>query len=528
YVDGELVDDSAAEGAMPSTGPLSIGCSQEGEDNFKGDIDEVRIYNRALGEAELRLTMNAGFPVAITEAPTEVEANDAILNGTVDANGGETEYLFEYGPTKSYGSVAMGEEIGNDREATKISEAAIDLAPETAYHYRLVANSPVGTTYGKDQALTTAERTMTVGEEEELTDAEDKRVLIASESKAGPGDFYGMMWTGDLKKMREKNIWEAVERSGSKVVRFAIYPDLYLQTEIDKAFNEAAKRGITVLPYFGAGPFPKAGTKKRENWITYAKKMVQKYGPDSSFSPPVKAWEIWNEPNMSHVKEVNNSVEEQGEVKPAEFAVFFKEMAEALRSSKGEVQVLTPGLYGYRGGGCHPECHLTPRVFLERMDQTLSQLEYSNAYNAISLHPYVFKIGELGRQHAPRDAADVKRVSKAIKSVITAVHALKKGKPLWITELGFPLANPDPENKGKVPPVTESIQELLVDASFSMIQSNRKRLNISHAFYYNIQDDSKPRWDYHSGLLTLKGKARPAWNPFSKLAGGKACPHAPC
>jgi hypothetical protein len=351
---------------------VTIGCLDNYGNYFDGRIDEVRIYDRALGEAELRQTMNAGFPKAVTEAATEVEANDAILVGTADANGGETEYFFEYGPTKSYGSVVMGEELGRDREAVEISEAVIDLAPETTYHYRLVANSPAGTAYGKDQTLTTPERVMTIGEEEELRGAEDELELIASESKAGPSGFYGMMWTGKLEKMQKENTYEAIENSGAKMLRLAVYPDKSKQKEITEAFEEAAKNNLTVLPYLGSGAFPKAGTELRANWVKYAKELVEKYGPESSFSHPVVAWEIWNEPNMPFAL-ADHPAEEEGNVDPEAFAGFFKEMSEALRfgAKKSGIQVLAPGLYGYRAGGCHPACHLTPRQFLKRMDQAI-------------------------------------------------------------------------------------------------------------------------------------------------------------
>ena len=525
YVNGELVATEAVENTdSGSPGPLTIGCDALYGNYFKGRIDELRIYNRALSEAELRQTMNAGFPMAITEAATEVEANDAILNGTADANGGETEYFFEYGPTESYGSVVMGEELGSDREAIEISEAAVDLVPETTYHYRLVAESPAGTTYGKDQTFTTSERTMTVGEEEELTEAEDKMELTASESKAGPGSFYGMMWTGNLKKMQKENIYEAVERSGAKTLRLLISPAE--QTLDEEAFEEATSSHVNVLPYFGSGPFPKAGTPNRANWINFAETMVEKYGPGSSYSRPVTNWEVWNEPNMPFK---GRSDEQEGKVNPQAFAGFLKEMSEALKSAakeKGVVQILAPGLFGYRVPGCHPECHLTPRVFLKRMDQKLTELGTPGAYDAISLHPYVFKTGEGRQQHAPRDEGDVRRISSAIKRVITSVHALKPSKPIWVTEVGFPVENPG--NKANVPPVTNSIQKLLVHASFSMMQNNRERLNIAHAFYYNIQDDALAGWEYHSGLLRLNGSARPAWTAYSNLAGGKSCPHAPC
>ena len=529
FVNGEEVADQLAPSTvLASNGALLIGCAP-GE-YFHGLIDEIRIYNRALGAGELQGTMTAGFPVAITEAATEVGANDAILNGTANANDGESEYFFEYGPTKSYGSVVWGEELGSDREAVEISEAVVDLEPETAYHYRLVAESSAGTAYGKDQTLGTGERAMSVEEEKELRDAEAKMDLTPSEKEAGPGDLYGMMWTGNLKKMHDQNIYEAVERSGAKMLHLGVGPGD--QTEIDYAFKVAAESGITVVPGLGSGPFPKPGSPARTDWIEYAKKIVEKYGPGSSFSTPAKAWVIWNEPNMSHVDKVNDPEQQQGAVNPEGFASFFKEMSDALRSgakgeiAKGEMEVLTPGLYGYRSPGCHPECHLTPRAFMKGMDEKLLELKSSNAYDAMALHPYVFKIGEHGKQQPPKNGEEVKEVTKVIKRVITGLHSLHSGKPLWITELGFPVANP--EKAGNNPPVTPPIQKLLVKASFSMIQNNRKRLNIPHAFYYNIQDDpaSGRVWDYFSGLLNAQGKPRPAWTAYSNLAGGQACPHA--
>ncbi|HYH54218.1 MAG TPA: LamG domain-containing protein, partial [Solirubrobacterales bacterium] len=527
YLDGELIDTNpTAVANMPSSGPLQIGCADIFNEHFQGLIDEPRLYNRALGAGELQQTMTTGFPIAITEAATEVEANDAILNGIANANGGATEYFFEYGPSKAYGTTIAGEELGSKREAVEITEAVVDLAPETTYHYRLVSNNAAGTVYGRDKLITTVKRTLSLAEEAELKNAADTLGLTPSEEVAGPNDFYGMMWTGDLKKMREQSIYEAVERSGAKMHHIGISPYAD-QVEIDRAFKAAAKSDITVLPGLGGGPYPKPGTPARAKWLQYAKDMVQAYGPGSSFSHPAKAWVIWNEPNMSHLDKVTNSNEEEGAVNPEGFAEFFKEMSEALRSaSKGKIQILTPGFYGYRVGGCHPQCHLTPRVFLKRMDEQLKALSYSNAYDGMALHPYVFKIGERGRQHAPRDEADVKQLSIAIRRVIAGVHKLHPDKPLWITEIGFPVANPG--NKAKVPPVTNHIQRLLVQATFSMMQNYRIHLNIPHAFYYNIQDDAKAGWEYHSGLLTLKGNARPAWSPYSELAGGKPCPHAPC
>ncbi len=54
YVNGELVDSAKADGAQATSGDLSIGCSQEFEDEFEGKIDEVHIYERALDGSEIR------------------------------------------------------------------------------------------------------------------------------------------------------------------------------------------------------------------------------------------------------------------------------------------------------------------------------------------------------------------------------------------------------------------------------------------------------------------------------------------
>ena len=120
----------------------------------------------------------------------------------------------------------------------------------------------------------------------------------------------------------------------------------------------------------------------------------------------------------------------------------------------------------------------------------------------------------------------MKELSDAVKGVITKVHKLHKEKPLWITELGFPVDHA--KSQDKFPPVKKDIQEKLVKATFTMMKNNRNPLNIGHAFYYDIQDAPPLLWEYRSGLLTLDRDPRPAWSAYSKLAGGNKCPRLTC
>jgi hypothetical protein len=58
YVNGTLAASRAATGTLPnSTGPLRIGGTSVAKQFFKGLIDEVRVYNRALGQAEIQADM---------------------------------------------------------------------------------------------------------------------------------------------------------------------------------------------------------------------------------------------------------------------------------------------------------------------------------------------------------------------------------------------------------------------------------------------------------------------------------------
>jgi hypothetical protein len=60
YVNGSQVGSRAVSGALlASTGALRIGGNSIWGEYFQGRIDEVRIYNRALGLTEIQADMNA-------------------------------------------------------------------------------------------------------------------------------------------------------------------------------------------------------------------------------------------------------------------------------------------------------------------------------------------------------------------------------------------------------------------------------------------------------------------------------------
>ncbi|HMJ02878.1 MAG TPA: FG-GAP-like repeat-containing protein, partial [Conexibacter sp.] len=87
----------------------------------------------------------------------------ATLGGIVNPGGTEnansTTYRFEYGTTGAYGettaALPSGASLAGDSYVS-VSAQLDGLAPETGYHYRIVASNGHGTTYGSDRTFKTA------------------------------------------------------------------------------------------------------------------------------------------------------------------------------------------------------------------------------------------------------------------------------------------------------------------------------------------------------------------------------------
>jgi alpha-tubulin suppressor-like RCC1 family protein len=110
-------------------------------------------------------------PLELADAPalvaarsaTAVTGSAATLNGTLDAQGLETTYHFEYGTSTSYGtSVPVPDaSAGSGVGEKEVSQAITGLRPDTTYHYRLHASNSAGASDGEDRAFKTAPPTIT-------------------------------------------------------------------------------------------------------------------------------------------------------------------------------------------------------------------------------------------------------------------------------------------------------------------------------------------------------------------------------
>ncbi|HEX2071525.1 MAG TPA: hypothetical protein VHF90_07760 [Thermoleophilaceae bacterium] len=106
--------------------------------------------------AESTFLTDAVPPEATTHAAVNVRSTSAVLQGTVNPNGSPTEYYFEYGPSSTYGtrSPSSGASAGAGMART-VSASLTGLAPDTVYHFRVVAENPLGRVEGGDVAFRT-------------------------------------------------------------------------------------------------------------------------------------------------------------------------------------------------------------------------------------------------------------------------------------------------------------------------------------------------------------------------------------
>lgn len=96
-----------------------------------------------------------GPPAVQTQTAESVNTTAATLVGAVNPGGLSTSWYFEYGTTTAYGLKTPTENIGSGASVLTVSAPLASLAGGTTYHFRLVAVSSAGTSYGSDASFTT-------------------------------------------------------------------------------------------------------------------------------------------------------------------------------------------------------------------------------------------------------------------------------------------------------------------------------------------------------------------------------------
>jgi hypothetical protein len=102
-------------------------------------------------------------PSVVTGGSSSVETRSAVVEGTVDPEGVESSYRFEYGLDQKYGSsTEESDSVGAGSDPVAASAAITGLKPNKTYHYRIVGSNVSGSIVGGDQTFTTGPEAATV------------------------------------------------------------------------------------------------------------------------------------------------------------------------------------------------------------------------------------------------------------------------------------------------------------------------------------------------------------------------------
>ncbi len=464
------------------------------------------------------------LPQVTTGAPTGVDPNEAVFTATVDPNGADTTYKYEYGTTTAYGStIASEDEAGVGAEPSEVEEGIADLKPSTTYHYRIVASSPAGTVVGADRAVTTPASSVGAGQEA-AEEKEDENYTAAFTPQPGNG-FFNLHWSGSYDEQQMKYM-KTVAISGARMLRIGLRPGADPCGEetkeieagpawqpvehwptYDKVFDNAWRKEISILPYLEGGALPAPSDWGK--WKCFARQAVRRYGPGGNFwqsrsSPPprpVKAWEIWNEPNRA-VNGVGGA-----NANPVTFGNFLGEISGVIRGMPSEnPEIIVGGLLSRKES---KNGDRTVGAFIRNMGHTQD-------YDALGLHPYAFRTEDNKVPTQARISDVIARVRGNILEAHAALKDIEAGsKEIWITELGWPVAVGDEGH----PPVSAELQAELLKASAEMIKNRRVEYKINRVFYTADFDfPGESSWAYHCGLVRPKPDGhfeyRPAWKKF--------------
>ena len=97
----------------------------------------------------------ASRPAVSTGSASPVTYAGATLHGSVNPEGSNTSYYFQYGLTRAYGGQSAIADAGSATHNVSVATPISGLQPLSVYHYRLVAVNAAGATIGPDRTLLT-------------------------------------------------------------------------------------------------------------------------------------------------------------------------------------------------------------------------------------------------------------------------------------------------------------------------------------------------------------------------------------
>lgn len=378
-----------------------------------------------------------------------------------------------------------------------------------------------------------------------------------AQAKPSAADFWGLQTAGMLGNPEfAEDETSAMQQLGIRTVRKTIAWTAAQQSNgtcgggaaaaldwstLDGQILDAAQHGIKVHANLGplrnpcGSSYPSLlGTQEYEEWKKpeaggFVYELVQRYGPGGAFwaahpayaDRAITTWEIANEPNYAPFAFGNQP-------DPDGYAKFLIDTAIPIKVAEPNATVLIGGLTPAWKEAIPPTTFLAEMYAGAGGGYTSEELDW--AYGGVAFHPY-----SLTNHHAYPSEGNY---GEHAYEVLGQVEALRDyldengdaNKTLWITELGWPVAEPGDFSFEYSETSTQQARDLW--ESFRLLEQEADKLKLKYVGWYLFEDRLCPEagcgWDDRAGLREYSShKIRYSWCAYTHLTGTYDCPFVP-
>ena len=333
------------------------------------------------------------------------------------------------------------------------------------------------------------------------TSAHAAKPPAAAAPSALPSDFFGMVSEdafqveGAYRQMTlatQSSLGVGLLRETFDWSKIEVSPGNYDFRWYDQFVADTARAGIAVLPIVFRTPTFRGGVPgvlaypptNYGDLGEFAAVLVRRYGPAGTFwseNPsvprrPIRAWQIWNEPNLKAYWPRGPN--------PRQYAKLLKAAAGPIKAADPGAEIVTAGM---------PESKVG--VPLKKFIPALYKAGAKKWFDTLAINPY------------GHTAARVDKNLAAARKIMRHYH---DKAPIWATEVGW--SDSGPGGLQLVGPQGQAVQ---VGDLVRILVRDRRRLNLRGVVYFNWRDappySDKDFWGLHTGLLTLDGQPKPAY-----------------
>lgn len=287
--------------------------------------------------------------------------------------------------------------------------------------------------------------------------------------------------------------------------RFEPRPGEYDFDLYDGFMEQAARAGLDVLPVLFDPPSfrssrPAVGARSgvyppADNgaFAAFAGRLVGRYGPSGVFwaerpdlpRRPIRAWQVWNEPNLRQYWPAGPS--------PAAYVALLRAVGPAIRAADPGAEVVSAGLNESETG-----------IPLARFLSGMYRAGARGSFTALGVHPY-----------GPTANSVVAQLDRARK--VMRRHRDRAG--IRVTEIGWATGGPSVRRR-----VSERAQAKLTRTTLTRLLRLRRSFRLRGVCLFNWRDAPRSpgngdHWGLHAGLHAEDGRPKNVVATLGDLLG---------